>query len=69
LLAIDYMFYKQLVFAPLNIVLYNIFSNDGGPDIFGVEPWWFYIANGVLNFNISFILALLSLVFPTNQSH
>jgi len=30
--------------------------------LYGVEPWWFYIANGVLNFNIIFIFAALS--FP-----
>ena len=27
----------------------------------GVEPWYFYFINGFLNFNIAFILALMSL--------
>ncbi|KAF9100959.1 mannosyltransferase [Mortierella sp. AM989] len=50
------------VVVPLNIVLYNVFGGDVGPDIFGTEPWWFYILNGLLNFNILFPAALLS--FP-----
>ena len=28
----------------------------------GVEPWYFYFINGLLNFNVVFILALLSLM-------
>jgi alpha-1,2-mannosyltransferase len=46
----------------LNIVLYNIFSGPGkGPDIYGTEPWHFYIRNLLLNFNIWFILAVSAL--------
>ena len=62
LLLIDYYFYKKWVFASLNIVLYNVFGKDGrGPDIYGVEPWWFYIANGLINFNLIYMAALLSI--------
>jgi len=57
---IDSYFYGRLVVAPLNIVLYNIFSNHG-PDIYGTSPWSFYFLNGFLNFNIVFVLALVSL--------
>lgn len=47
---------------PLNIVLYNIFSKTGrGPEIYGTEPWHFYIRNLLLNFNIWFVLAMASL--------
>lgn len=54
--------YKEPVVVPLNIVLYNVFSGPGrGPDIFGTEPWHFYIRNLLLNFNIWFILATLAL--------
>lgn len=49
--------------VPFNIVWYNVFGGSGkGPDIFGVEPWHFYVRNLLLNFNIWFILALLA--FP-----
>lgn len=44
---------------PLNIVKYNIFSPKG-PDLYGTEPWTFYLLNGFLNFNITFVMALLS---------
>lgn len=47
---------------PLNIIMYNIFSEPGrGPDIYGTEPWHFYFRNLLLNFNIWFILAMASL--------
>lgn len=47
--------------VPLNIVLYNVFGGAGkGPDIYGTEPWWFYLANLALNFNVLLPLALLS---------
>ncbi|KAH8597220.1 glycosyltransferase family 22 protein [Bisporella sp. PMI_857] len=55
-------FYKKLVVVPLNIIFYNIFSGAGkGPDIFGTEPWHFYIRNLLLNFNIWFVLAVAAL--------
>ncbi|XP_064638611.1 alpha-1,2-mannosyltransferase ALG9-like [Lineus longissimus] len=57
---IDSQLYGKIVIAPLNIVLYNIFS-DHGPNIYGVESWTFYFMNGFLNFNIIFIFALISL--------
>lgn len=62
LVQIDSYYYGGLVVAPLNIILYNVFS-DHGPDIYGTEPWTYYFVNGFLNFNIAFPLALLSLPF------
>ncbi|KAK8206022.1 Alg9-like mannosyltransferase family-domain-containing protein [Phyllosticta capitalensis] len=60
--AVDSFFYRKLVCVPLNIVLYNVFSGPGrGPEIYGVEPWHFYIRNLALNFNVWFVLAMLSL--------
>jgi alpha-1,2-mannosyltransferase len=48
--------------VPFNIVLYNIFSGPGrGPEIYGTEPWHFYIRNLLLNFNIWFLLAVAAL--------
>jgi alpha-1,2-mannosyltransferase len=41
--------------------MYNVFGGDVGPDIFGTEPWWFYFLNGILNFNVLFLAALISL--------
>ena len=46
----------------MNIVLYNIFGGEGkGPEIYGTEPWHFYFRNLLLNFNIWFLLAIISL--------
>ena len=53
---------------PLNIVLYNIFSGPGrGPEIYGTEPWHFYIRNLLLNFNIWFVLAVAAMPLFTLQ--
>lgn len=58
--GIDSYYYGKLVIAPLNIVLYNVFTPHG-PDLYGTEPWYFYLINGFLNFNVVFALALLVL--------
>ncbi|XP_076435591.1 alpha-1,2-mannosyltransferase ALG9-like [Babylonia areolata] len=57
---IDSHYFGKFVIAPLNIMMYNVFS-DHGPDLYGVEPLSYYLMNGFLNFNIVFFLALLSL--------
>ncbi|XP_060082663.1 alpha-1,2-mannosyltransferase ALG9-like [Ylistrum balloti] len=57
MMKIDYEYYQKLVIAPLNIVMYNVFTSHG-PDLYGVEPFSYYLLNGFLNFNIVFVLAL-----------
>jgi alpha-1,2-mannosyltransferase len=59
---IDYEYYQKWMIVPLNIVLYNVLNTDPsrGPNLYGTEPWHFYLQNGLLNFNIAFLLALLS---------
>lgn len=58
-MGVDSFFYHKFVFVPWSIVSYNILSGSSrGPDIFGTEPWHFYIRNLLLNFNVWFILAL-----------
>jgi alpha-1,2-mannosyltransferase len=57
--AVDYAFLGKITVVPWNIVAYNVFGGEGrGPDIFGTEPWTFYIRNLILNFNVWFILAI-----------
>jgi alpha-1,2-mannosyltransferase len=61
-------FYRRLVVVPFNIVFYNVFSGAGrGPEIYGTEPWHFYIRNLLLNFNIWFVLAVAALPLFTVQ--
>ncbi|TKA74084.1 hypothetical protein B0A55_05225 [Friedmanniomyces simplex] len=64
--CIDWFFYKKLVLVPLNIVLYNVFSGQG-PDLYGTEPWHFYLRNLFLNFHIWLPLALLSMPLLLTQ--
>ncbi|KAK4134549.1 glycosyltransferase family 22 protein [Trichocladium antarcticum] len=59
--GINTFFYKKFEVVTWNIIKYNILSPDGGPSLYGTEPWTFYFRNLLLNFNIWFILALLSL--------
>ncbi|KAI1775388.1 glycosyltransferase family 22 protein [Hypoxylon cercidicola] len=59
--AINSFFYKKIEIVSWNIVKYNIFSKTGGPELYGTEPWTFYFRNLAINFNIWFVLALLSL--------
>ncbi|KAJ3011655.1 mannosyltransferase, partial [Thoreauomyces humboldtii] len=62
MVLMDSLLYGRFTVVPLNIVLYNVFgSKDTGPDIYGTEPWWFYLLNGALNFNLVFPLALVSM--------
>ncbi|KAG2378112.1 hypothetical protein C9374_008734 [Naegleria lovaniensis] len=56
-MAIDYYYYKKIFFTPLNLVMYN---KGQGSEKFGVEPWHFYTKNLILNFNLAFVLALLT---------
>ncbi len=53
LVIIDSQYYGHLTLAPFNIIKYNIFTSHG-PDLYGTEPWYFYVINGFLNFNIVF---------------
>ncbi|KAL2869347.1 uncharacterized protein BJX67DRAFT_387020 [Aspergillus lucknowensis] len=58
-IAVDYAFLRKLTVVPWNIVAYNVFGGEGrGPEIFGTEPWTFYIRNLILNFNIWFLFAI-----------
>lgn len=55
----DSLFFGKLVVVPWNIVAYNVFGGEGrGPNIFGTEPWTFYVRNLLLNFNVWFVLAV-----------
>ncbi|KAF4513178.1 hypothetical protein G6O67_000481 [Ophiocordyceps sinensis] len=58
---VNLFFYKKIAVVTWNIVKYNMFSSTGGPELYGTEPWDFYLRNLALNFNIWFVLALLAL--------
>ncbi|RMD44423.1 hypothetical protein DV735_g737, partial [Chaetothyriales sp. CBS 134920] len=61
--GIDSLFYRRFVVVPFRIVFYNVLNSSAstGPNIFGTEPWDYYIRNLVLNFNLFLLPALASL--------
>ena len=59
---IDYQYYGKLAIPILNLILYNVFSLEGGgPDLYGTEPWYFYLVNCLLHYHIWFVLAILAI--------
>ncbi|XP_027201024.2 alpha-1,2-mannosyltransferase ALG9-like [Dermatophagoides pteronyssinus] len=60
IIIIDTYYYGKFVFAPINIILYNVFSEHGST-LYGTEPFSFYLKNLFLNFNIFFIISSLSI--------
>lgn len=62
LVCFDSYFFGKTVIAPLNIFMYNVFpaNPNQGPDLYGKEPFSFYILNCLLNFNILFPLICLT---------
>jgi alpha-1,2-mannosyltransferase len=63
LIIIDTLAYARFTLVPLNIIVYNILSSrrGAGPELYGVEPWFFYLFNLLLNFGPALPLALVSL--------
>ncbi|KAI8320796.1 hypothetical protein GQ54DRAFT_245605, partial [Martensiomyces pterosporus] len=61
LCLVDSWYYGRMVVAAWNQVSYNVFGGSGGPELYGTEPWHFYIKNGLVNANLVMVLGLLSL--------
>jgi alpha-1,2-mannosyltransferase len=54
------LYYQKPVFPVANIVLYNAMG-DSNAELYGTEPWYFYVVNLALNLNIVAPLAVVSL--------
>jgi alpha-1,2-mannosyltransferase len=62
IIAIDSYYYGKVAAVFWNIVKYNVFPDAArGPGLYGTEPWYYYLFNLSLNFNILLPMALLSL--------
>lgn len=63
LLIIDTLAYGRITLVPLNIIKYNILSSarGAGPELYGVEPWYYYLLNLSIQFGPALLLALLSI--------
>jgi alpha-1,2-mannosyltransferase len=60
-ICIDSLAYGKPVIVPWHIIKYNIFGgSERGPTLYGSEPWYFYLNNLILNFNMAVPLALVS---------
>ncbi|CAH1764508.1 2129_t:CDS:10, partial [Entrophospora sp. SA101] len=58
----DCLYYKKLTIVPWNTIYYNTFDDkDRGPSLYGTEPWHYYFVNGFSNFNLIFLVAIISL--------
>lgn len=62
LFSIDSYFYGQIALAPWNIVKYNVFGAQRGPDLYGTEPWTYYVKNLLLNWNLAIPLTCLGML-------
>ncbi|KAJ2081348.1 mannosyltransferase [Coemansia sp. RSA 988] len=62
LTAVDSYHYGRPVVATWSQIAYNVLGQHGGTAaLYGTEPWYFYLKNGLLNGNIVMILAILAL--------
>ena len=62
IVVVDSYFYGKMTAVFWNIVKYNVFPDASrGPDLYGTEPWYYYLLNLSLNFNILLPMALFSL--------
>ncbi|VDN17655.1 unnamed protein product [Gongylonema pulchrum] len=59
LIFVDSYYFGKTVLAPLNIVLYNVFSSHG-PNLYGIEDLKYYVKNLLLNWNVVALLAPFS---------
>ena len=64
-LVFDTVYYGRLVLPVLNIFLYNALGVGGdgtGANLYGEEPWQYYVINLFLNFNVMAICAAVSVL-------
>lgn len=57
--AVDSIYYCRPTLSAWNVVKYNMFGGaDRGPELYGVEPWFYFFKNLLLNFHLGFVAAL-----------
>lgn len=65
---VERTYYGVWTFPSLNALLYNLVSKAGGPALFGVEPWHYYLQNLALNFGPALVLALVPAVHSVKSA-
>lgn len=63
IVAVDALAYGRPTFVALNTVLYNVLGRTRGisPELYGVEPWSYYVVNLLLNVSVVAPLAFAAL--------
>lgn len=56
----DRLFYGRWILPPIEALKYNVLGLGGDASLYGVDTWYFYVLNSLVNFHVHFILALLS---------
>jgi alpha-1,2-mannosyltransferase len=69
---VDHNFYNTVIFPSWNILRYNVMQGDD--ELYGVEPFSYYVKNLLLNFNVVAVMAfiaipLLLLELALHQTH
>ncbi|KAG5484457.1 hypothetical protein LSCM1_07826 [Leishmania martiniquensis] len=60
-LVADAQYYCRWTLSSWNLIMYNVFGGaERGPELFGVEPWFFFWKNLMVNFHLMFVAALLA---------
>ncbi|CCE66327.1 hypothetical protein TPHA_0P01690 [Tetrapisispora phaffii CBS 4417] len=64
-IGIDSSFYGKFSPVSWNILSYNVLEADesSGPNIFGIEPWYYYLLNLLLNFPLPVLGGVLFGIF------
>ena len=57
---IDYKYYGRLVSPLWNIIVYN--TKAGGDELYGIEPFSYYIKNLIVNFNYVAVVGVLAFI-------
>lgn len=61
--GVELVLYRKWLLIPYNIMKYNVLAaaKGKGPELYGTEPWHFYVRNLLINFHLFFLLSLLAL--------
>ena len=50
------------ILVVLEYLYHTIAKEEGGSQLFGIEPWTFYVKNLFVNFNIIFVFAIPAII-------
>ncbi|ORC85804.1 putative dolichyl-P-Man:GDP-Man5GlcNAc2-PP-dolichyl alpha-1,2-mannosyltransferase [Trypanosoma theileri] len=67
--AVDMFYYCRPTWSAWNLVRYNLLSGDErGPELYGIEPWYYFIKNLLLNAHFMFLAGVIAPLVILGQS-